>query len=192
MRRGRSPRPTGFDRSRHFIAGAIKSAVQRRWHLAEARGAESTGVDRNRQESNLPVRRISPPRDAFAAELTFPCFRKVGGEIAKSRKGQTKKSGRQTKKSSGRSVAGGWTGEIGLVENRSPACGDSNRACGESLPSLWRFSSGLWLGRGKARGGSARNSIPVDSRRFPSTRLQVGPARASLYRLGVELKLSPS
>ena len=122
----------------------LKSAVQRRRHLAEARGAESTGVDRNRQESNLSVRRISPPRDAFAAELTFPGFRKVGGEIAKSRVGQTKKpgrqtkkSGRQTKKSSGRSVAGGWTGEIGLVEipirlveNRSPACGDFHQACG--------------------------------------------------------------
>ena len=55
-----------------------------------ARGAESTGVDGNRRESNLPVRRISPARDAFAAELTFPGFRKVGGEIAKSRRGKRK------------------------------------------------------------------------------------------------------
>lgn len=43
-----------------------------------------------------------------------------------------KKSGRQTKKSSGRSVAGGWTGEIGLVENRSLACGDFHSACGSA------------------------------------------------------------
>ena len=64
---------------------------------------------------------------------------KVGGGRRKSRWGETKKSGRQTKKSSGRSVAGGWTGEIGLVENRS-------QACGESFPGLWRFPFGLWFG----------------------------------------------
>ena len=86
-------------------------------------------------------------------------MRKVGRGKRKSRVGQTKKS-------SGRSVAGGWTGEIGLVENRPLACGDSNQACGKLLPGLWRFSSGLWLGTGRlgAQLDSCRlPSIPVDS-----------------------------
>ena len=135
----------------------------------------------SRRESNLPVRRISPARDAFAAELTFPGFRKVGRGRRKSRVGKRKSLRDEAWRVGGPGRSGLWRIAprlveipIGLVENRSQACGDFHQACG------------------LARGGSARNSIPVDSRRFPSTRLQVGPARASLYRLGVELNLSLS
>ena len=108
-------------------------------------------------------------------------LRKVGREIAKSREGVTKKSWRQTKKSlgqtkksSGRSAADGWTGEIGLVEipiglveNRFPACGDFNQACGfcESR----RFGATSWCEGPYARRATRFPSTPVDFCRFGSS-----------------------
>ena len=130
----------------------VELQSRRRWGSAEksVEGDEKVGGGQRRQLQNLPRhRRFHRNRPT--------CFAKIGAILVgrhrrcrrfnevlqlpqrKSRWGETKKSGRQTKKSSGRSVAGGWTGEIGLVENRSQACGDS-------LPGLWRFPFGLWFG----------------------------------------------